>query len=247
MKKRNILFIRAALCFILFTIVTPALAQSELRTSSTTTVVTDTLHYYLNKYHFKTGYTNLAFYPSYQTDATAVASSTAIAYCGSIFEVPAGETVTVTGLEGYVRKAANTANTNIPIRFYLFNLNPATGLPLMPPIDSISTSVSSTVAPVLVGGDFTNTATFAARTMTSSFAVAFRNVGVVSGDFAHLLRTAGATHTNGLAPEYQKYSDSYGFVSYEDEFYSTRDFNLVPSFGWGSDYEFMVARTPGSI
>ncbi len=230
-------------CF-LFAMCVAATAQnspgSSLKTTSTPTAVTDVLHYYLNKHYFKTGITNLNTYPSYKTDATGVSSSTAITSCGSKFEVPAGETVTVTGLEAYVRKAGVTGHLTVPIHLYIFKVNTSTGLPQNPPIDSI-VSVASSTNVTLIGGNFTNTATFAARTMTTTFAVGFRNMATLSGDFAHLLRTAGATQTNAAAPTLEKYSDGYGFVNYNDSFYMTRDFNLVPDFGVGTDYEFMVA------
>jgi len=210
-----------------------------LKTTSTPTVVTDVLHYYLNKHYFKTGLTNLDNYPDFMTDATGVTTSTAITYCGSKFEVPAGETVTVTGLEAYVRRSNNHVSQSIPIHLYLFTIDPSSGLP-QTIIDSIVTTVSYT-STTLTGGNFTNAATFAARTLTTSFAVCVRNMGLYNGDFAHLLRTAGATQTNAAAPTSEKYSDGYGFVRYNGIFYHSTNFNLLPGFGVGTDYEFMVA------
>ena len=238
--KKNLL-----LCAALFALSFAATGQDQgptasLKTSSTPTVVTDVLHYYLNKHYFKTGNTDLNTYQSYKTDATGVSTSTAITFCGSKFEVPAGETVTITGLEAYVKKAAGTADPSFPIHLYLFKLDPLTGLPQLPIIDSVICTASSTLT-TLLGGNFTKTVTLAARTMTTSFAVGLRNMSLLNGDFAYLLRTAGATETNVVAPPSEKYSDGYGFVRYNGMFYSTKNFNMIPGFGIGTDYEFMVA------
>ena len=82
-------------------------AQSQVlsKTASTNTlIIYDTLHYYFNKQYFKTGDTGVANYPNFRTNATALASSTAITYCCSKFEVPPGETVLVTGLEALPKR-----------------------------------------------------------------------------------------------------------------------------------------------
>jgi hypothetical protein len=214
-----------------------------LKTTSTPTVVPDTLHYFLNKYYFKTGNSDLKTYPNFRTDATATAASTAITYCGSKFEVPAGDTVFVTGLEGYAAKSGSAANLNIPLRLYLFHVDPVSGLPVMPPIDSVQTGVpgASVNSPSLVGGNFTSTTTAAARTMTNTFAVMIRNMSGVAGDYVHFLRTSGATDENKSVHPEDYHGEGYGIVRFNGQFYSTKNFSMASGFGQGTDYEFMVA------
>ncbi|PBQ33878.1 hypothetical protein CNR22_19510 [Sphingobacteriaceae bacterium] len=214
-----------------------AQAQGLSKTTSTNSmVVNDVLHYYLNKHYFKTGQTDLKTYPFFITNATALASSTAVTFCGAKFEVPAGESVVITGLEAYATKSVTTANLQVNVKLYLFNVSPSTGMPIMPPLDSVSTVVSSTV-PVQVGGNFDPL--HPVRTMTNTYAVAMRNMSPVSGDYAMLLRTDAVTQTNPNGPK--RYSDGFGFVRYLGNFYSTADFSLAPGFGAGTSYEFMVA------
>ncbi|PBQ33879.1 hypothetical protein CNR22_19515 [Sphingobacteriaceae bacterium] len=208
--------------------------------STNSMVIHDTLHYYLNKHYFKTGDTSMANYPYYYTDATAMASFTNITYCGSIFEVPPGETVVVTGLEAFASKNLQNGNLGVPVKLYLFNIDAATGLPKPLIVDSVSTIVATNgLYPTKVGGNFTSTLTLAARTMTSAFGVAVRNMAPIAGDFARFYRTDAVTPSNWNGPK--RYSDGYGFVRYKSTFYSTADFTLNPAFGTGTSYEFMVA------
>ncbi len=205
-------------------------------TETDTFVVYDTLHYYLNKYYFKTATTEFTNFPYYKSAASTV---TNVTHCGSRFDVPAGETVTITGLEAYARRQIPAANLSIPIRIMLCKLN-AQGMPVLPPIDSVSAAVNGS-AISLIGGNLNSP-----RTMTTSFAILFRNLSTVAGDTARLLRTAGTTPTNVNSPQSTKCSDfengnDYGYVRYNGVFYSTKDFTLAPGFGVGTAYEFVVA------
>ncbi len=219
--------------------------------ASTPTVIVDTLHYYLNKYYFKTAISSLTAFPYYKSAASTV---TNVTHCGSRFDVPAGETVTVTGLEAYASKHPQTANLKVRIHLYLCNINPTTGMPVLPPIDSVITEVGAgaVTTPSLIGGNFTHTtaasptlAVLTPHEMTSNFAVLFRNMSTVAGDTARLLRTAGATQTSSATLD-RKCGDfengfHYGFVRYNGAFYSTTDFTTAPGFGVGTEYEFLVA------
>ena len=221
---------------------TKGLAQlypENFKTLSTNTVyVTDTLHYYLNKFYFKTAATDYSNFPYYTSVA---ATSTAFTHVGSRFDVPAGETVTVTGLETYGRRITPAPNLTISVHLYLCNLD-GNGMPdVVHPIDSAISYVAGNQI-MLVGGNLMH----GPKTMTNNFAVLARNTSTSSVDQVALLRTAGTTATNTTSQPNTKYADrqnnqDYGFVRYNYNFYSTRDFSLFPGFGVGTAYEFMVA------
>ena len=216
-------------------LLTAQTGHRETKAASTPTVITDTLHYYFNKHHFKTG-AGLTQFQSFK----APSSLSDLSYCGSRFDVPAGETLTITGLEAYASRPVqgHYATPTIPLSLYLCELDNQ-GMPLLPPLDSISASVgeASVLTPSLVGGNFTGATV---RTMTNSFAVLFRDMSLVKGDTILFLRTNGALNTSN-ADLKLKYSDSYGFVRYSNQFYSTSNFTSAPGFGLGTDYEFIVA------
>ncbi len=222
--------------------------------ASTPTVVVDTLHYYLNKYYFKTAISSVTAFPYYKSAASTV---TNVTHCGSRIDVPAGDSVTVTGLEAYAGKHPQGANITIPVHLYLCNINSTTGMPILPPIDSVSVNVAAVPlsppgTPYLIGGNFTHTTvaspTVAVATphvMKSDFAVLFRNLSTVAGDTVRLLRTAGSTFTSNNAAV-TKCSDfengfHYGYVRYNGTFYSTANFTTAPGFGFGTEYEFIIA------
>jgi len=211
--------------------------NSGLKIASTNTFeIFDTLHYYFNKFYFKTAISQYSLFPFYKSSA---ATGTNVTHCGSRFDVPPGETVIVTGLEAFAKRRTPAVNLNIPVKMMLCNLD-AAGMPMLPPIDSLITTVTGTAVST-IGGTLT-----APRTMTASFAILFRNFSTFAGDTAQLLRTAGTTETNSASPANTKYSDrengkGYGFVRFKGVFYSTTDFNLAPGFGVGTAYEFVVA------
>jgi hypothetical protein len=208
-------------------------AAAQVQISSPPIVVVDTLHYYFNKYYFKTGQTTYSNYPYYKSAASTV---TNVTHCGSRFENM--DTLIITGLEAFAAKHAISANLQIPVHLYLCNIG-GNGKPVLPPIDSIITAVggSSQINPVIIGGNFTTP-----HKVNGDFAVLFRNYSQVAGDTVHLLRTDGATYNNMAALPRQRCSDTdYGFVRFNGQFYSTRDFTLHYGFGQGTDYEFMVA------
>jgi hypothetical protein len=223
-------------------------AKAQMTSISTPSIITDTLHYYFNKHYFKTGKDSLRKFPYFKS---AASTNTDITHCGSKFDVPAGKSVTVTGLEAYVGRTPRTSTPNIPFHLYICNLNSA-GKPILPPIDSVRVIVPKTfelTGPGLVGGNFsvslsptTTVMTPTVRVMNGSFAVLMRNMSTVFGDTLTLLRTASSSYTNGFEPPQHKYSDQdYGYVRHNGQFYSTRDFMITPGFGIGTDYEFIIA------
>lgn len=219
--------------------------DGALKTASTATLITDTLHYYFNKFYFKTGLTNKQSYPYYKCPS---ATGTAVTHLGSKFEVPAGDSVTVTGLEAFAQKGPNltgeSGSPTIKVGLYLCTLN-GQGLPVLPPIDSVIYTLTSAHvnSMSIIGGDF-NTP----RVVKSDFAVLFRNKSTTSGDSVRLMRTAGLTPTAAAASASNQCSDGgFGFVRFLGQFYTTRNFMFTPTysnmpgFGMGTDYEFVVA------
>ncbi|MBL7932888.1 MAG: T9SS type A sorting domain-containing protein [Bacteroidia bacterium] len=237
---RKLLLLSTALLTMYF----GATAQ-EQKTASTPTVVTDTLHYYFNKFYFKTGISNINQYPYYKCPS---ATGTAVTHVGSKFEVPAGDSVYVTGLEAFVRKGpVNTfesTSATIKVGLYICNLN-SSGMPVLPALDSVivTLGVAQSYSMNLVGGNFANP-----RLMKNDYAVLFRNTSTTSGDSVRLMRTAGLTPTASAATGTNQCSDGgYGYVRFLGQFYSTRNFQFTPTFSWmpgfgnGTDYEWMVA------
>jgi len=217
--------------------------ETSPKPATTNSVISDALHYYMNKYYFMSGNTNLISYPTFSSNATGVSSATNITYCGSSFNIPAGETVTVTGLEAYAYKGNTHVNQNVPIHLYLFKINSATGLPEQEPVDSVVTLVGPTTVTTLtlVDGNFTSTTSLSNRIMTGGFAVGIRNMSLASGDYANFIHTASTTQTNSTSAAATKYGEGKGFVMFNGIFYSTTNFTVYPGFGAGTDYEFMVA------
>jgi hypothetical protein len=216
--------------------------MAQVTVVSTPTLITDTLHYYLNKYYFKTNTTDIKLFPYFKSPAATVATATRVTHMGSRFNNP--DTVVVTGLEAWVAKAPATISSKIKVHLFLCNLTSA-GTPSLPAIDSIVGEVgfSSVITPTLLGGNFTSTvAGFAGYKMTGDFAVLVRNMSTIEGDTVKVLRTAGKTFTNATAPMSEKCSDGgYSFVRFNGNFYKTTDYNLTAGFGAGTDYEFLVA------
>lgn len=222
----------------LFTLGFTAGLRAQLYQAATmTATIHDTLHYYMNKYYFKTGNTTYSNYPIYAADASALTTYTNISYMASRFEVPAGESVVVDGAEVFCAKAMTTANLKVPVRLYLLSLD-ANGVPKLPAIDSEVVNVGST-SMIAAGVTFSHV-TAAARTMTSNFAIAARNISGASGDFVYFNITHGVTQANGTGQ--YRYGEGNSFVYYNHGWNSTTDFTMVPTnFGPTTDYEFMVA------
>jgi hypothetical protein len=220
-KKENT-FLSIVLTFVAF-------ASAAQTAVSSTTLVTDTLHYYLNKQFLKGG-TSLQNLPVYKPSSAA---ANPITHCGSVFENH--DVIYITGLEIYTVKQ-NFGGNVAPLHLYLCGLT-NDGKPDWPPIDSIVLQVAKnpTNEMKLYGGNFVET-----KTLTSGFAVLARNMSVVSIDTIYIPRTASKSATSSGQP-FQKYSDGNGYVRYNGQFYSTNGFTLAPGFGPGTDYEFLLA------
>lgn len=137
------------------------------------TGASDTLEYFFNKHYFRNptaANANLNFLSLNQPYNGTIS----ITHCGGIFLNT--NTITVHGLEGIVIKNATAPTPSVPVRLYLCALNGA-NMPILPALDSVQTSVSSTTIGVWVGGNFTNPIT-----VTGNFAVLYRNVSTNPND-----------------------------------------------------------------
>jgi hypothetical protein len=205
----------------------------------TPTVITDTIHYYFNKYFFKSGNTNLSNYGFYKSTAM---TSTNVSHLGCKFENI--DTIEVFGLEAIASKngKSSTEIFPIPMRIYLCSMDAATGKPKLPAIDSVQINVTNPFPgtqplPQVWGANFTKS-----HKIVGNYAVCVRNVSTVAGDTLRIYRTACKTPTAWPNATWQeKYSDGYGFVRYAGTFQSTTNFTNYAGFGVQSDYEWFVA------
>lgn len=216
--------------------------KAQINPTPTTMVITDTLHYYYNKFYFKqafpaqftnyvspTNYTNYAAF--YQCPALTF---TGYPFVGNKFECP--DTIVVEGLEAVLAKARSATEIfNTPARVYLCKLD-ANGKPKLPALDSVELSLNSRGAK-LYGGPLKN----GPKKIIGDYAILVRNVSTIAGDTVNIMRTSCKTFTAWPATWQEKYSDGYGFIRHGGSFYSTTNFTLAPGFGWGTDYEFFVA------
>jgi hypothetical protein len=202
------------------------------------TVIRDTIHYYYNKYHFKTG-TPVTSFPRYKSIA---ATNTAVTYVGNKFEN--SEALDVIGLEGFFfshTPRATPSNTTFTARLYLCDLD-ANGKPKLPPIDSVSVGLpipppnTTNYISTPIGGDFPG----GPRRVNGNYAVLFRNMSTRQGDTALVLRTNCFTSTTSGIPQSQKCSDGYGFAKQLNTFNATTNFTAL-GFGFATDFEFMLA------
>lgn len=198
----------------------------------TATIITDTVHYYFNKYYFKSGQTELGKMPYYKVyNSASVKSGTNVTHVGNIFENP--DTIIVKGAEAYMM-GYRFGQQALPIHFYLHNVDNS-NMPLMDPIDSFEVFISSTV-PVIIGGNFSKP-----HKMAGKYAISLRNFSTTDGDTVRLYRTASSTFTAWPDITWgNKYSDGNGRVRDHGQFYKTTNYN-APGFGNGTDYEFFIA------
>lgn len=230
---------KAKVLLLLFCMLGGFSLKTQTQTSSPPALIVDTLHYYFNKYYFKTGNSNINTYPYLQVPA--VVSSTEITHVGSKFEVPAGETLTVTGIEAFMKKGKQgeeCVSDKVVVELSLCNLN-SNGMPILPAVDVVTFQTTSLHenGMNLLGGNFSTP-----HVMTSDFALLFLNASQQSGDTIRLMKTAGRTPTSSAASGTNLCSDGgYGFVRYNSVFYTTRDFTMSANFGNGTDYEFVIA------
>jgi hypothetical protein len=196
------------------------------------TVITDTIHYYYNKYHFKTGTPFSSFARYY----AAAATGTAVTHVGNKFEND--EALDVVGLEAFLQrhpKTATQSNVEVKVGLYLCELE-SNGKPKLPPLDSVRFGMlPSTPSNVAQGGNFPG----GPRRVNGPYAVIFRNMSTRSGDTIFVYRTSSMTWSaNAIGA--QKCSDGNGFVRHIGNFHATANFTTA-GFGQGTDYEFLLA------
>jgi hypothetical protein len=202
-------------------------AKSQLVVSTPTILMSDTLHYYFNKFHFKTGLT-LKDFPYYKAAASTV---TNVTHMGNKFENQ--DTLEIFGLEGFATRNPSSAQLSIKVHLYLCTLD-VNGKPKLPALDSVISIVNSS-SNINIGGPLLH----GMKKVTGDFAVLIRNMSTISGDTVRIYRTAAKTFTSN-APWDEKYSDGFGFVRNNGVFYSATNYTAT-GFGQTTDYEFLVA------
>ena len=205
-------------------------------------VINDTLVYFLNKQLYRIPKTpatvpTSTVHPIYRLNA-AVVTNTTITHVGSVFKNK--QPVEVSALVARALRpnlSVSQPPGGVPLRLYLCNV--VNGLPVFPPVDSVSSSVLNNIAKEygqLVGGSLNAT-----RTMTADFAVVIRCSSGQDGDSVHVFRTAGHTATSTTAPSNaHKFGEGLGVVRNQGVWYKTTNY-AHPTFGAGTDYEFCVA------
>jgi hypothetical protein len=210
---------------------TPASNQPGQRITSA--AINDTLHYFFSKHYYKNSTTpasapaNLSFY----TIKSPYTSTLNIDHCGAIFLNSSN--ITVHGLTGLVMKNPGSPSTSVPVKLYLCNVN-AFFLPVMPPLDSVLTSVSVSTAGVWAGGTFT-----APINISGNFAVLFNKGNTASpSDTVRLFLNNALTATATSSPANQRFGEGLGLIRFNGNFQSTTN---AFSGTTGNDYEFIVA------
>lgn len=217
--------------------------------TATTTVVSDTLHYYYNKFYFKSNIAKISgpvtstLYPGNTAALVSPApyyKSPSKKFAGALLlgnKFENNEPLEIKGLEAVIAKGNSTYGIfDIPARIYLFDLD-NNGKPKMPPIDSVEIYTNSK-QPRVWGANFTN----GPHTVTGDFAIMVQNSSTADGDTVIVYHTACTTHTAYSAgPIQNRYSDGYGFIRHLGVFYNATNYSVTPGFGPGTDYEFFVA------
>ncbi|WP_317897193.1 T9SS type A sorting domain-containing protein [Aurantibacillus circumpalustris] len=219
-----------------------ALIESSLMSLETTnpiyaksasTTIYDTLDYFFLKHYYRnpntppTAPANLQF-----TTLKSPYTNTLIniGACGASFYNTAS--IQVHGLKGLVIKQTPSTSQSVPVKLYLCNAG-LTGIPIMPPLDSVLTSVSSSTSGVWVGGSFTSPVN-----VTGNFTVLFKNGSTFSGDTVRLFLNNAFTSTATTVPLSQRYGEGLGIMRFNGIFQKT-----TGAFGGsvGNDYEFVVS------
>lgn len=134
---------KTKLTLILFCFCAFAMSQAP----GTPTIVTDTVHYYFNKYFFKSGQLDLTKMPYYKNYTSgAVASGTNVTHIGNVFENP--DSIIITGAEAFLC-FHKSGQLSVSMHFYLCTVD-NNDMPVIPPVDSFAAVISSTL-PVIWG------------------------------------------------------------------------------------------------
>lgn len=203
--------------------------EPEARSMNTT--VNDTLDYFFNKHYYKNSTTptgnppNLSFF----TLKSPYPGTLNIGHCGALFLN--NSNISIGGLKGLVIKNAGSPSTSVGVKIYLCNVN-SSNLPIMPPLDSVMTSVSNSTAGVWAGGSFT-----APVNVSGNFAVLFKHNATIPGDTIRLFINNAYTPTASV-PNSQKFGEGFGIIRFNGFFQTTTG---AFSGTAGNDYEFIVA------
>lgn len=192
-------------------------APTNVANKIETTTVADTLWYFFNKYKYKTPTANQGFYTVKNPYPNAAVHD---GYFGSTFLNTS--TVTVNGMFFLAGRLASSPSPSIAVRAYLCNATPA-GVPVLPPVDSLTTVVTGTTG-MFAGGSLTTS-----RTMTTNFSILYKNISPSTSDtlLAFMSKT---TPTTGIV-----FSEGLSYLRVNGTFSLTTAF--------GADYEFQVIPT----
>ncbi len=188
-------------------------------------IAQDTLWYFYKKHAYRNNPSNQSFY-SYQSPGGGVS------HMGSRFANTG--TVIVTGLECIAARKGSSTSASVTVMMYLCNVT--SGLPVFPPLDSVS-AITTGTAGYFLGGNFG-----LPKTVTGDFAVLVRcnyTVGDTIKAFMNNANTATSTTTLTSC----KFGEGFGYlrVSSTGNFTTTTNQFTLPSTGGTSDVEFMVA------
>jgi hypothetical protein len=187
----------------------------------------DTLWYFYKKHVYRNNSTNQGFYTVNSPDNFAVTN-----HVGSRFANTG--TVVVTGLEGIAARKGSSTSASVTARLYLCNVT--AGLPVLPPLDSVSAVLTGTGG-VFFGGNF-----MLPKIVTGDFAVLIRS-GYTAGDtirpYMNNANTASSTTTLTSC----KFGEGFGYYRSlsTGNFTTTTGAYGLPTTGGTSDCEFMVA------
>ena len=193
--------------------------------------IQDTLHYFFNKHYYKNPTLNNANTQFFTIKSPYEVSALNLTHAGSIFLNTA--TVMVHGLEALVMRHPTSASSAVGVKILLYNVN-SNNLPIMPAVDSVLTTVSTSTAGVWVGGNFASP-----KTMTANFAVAFKIGSSNPLDTIRLFLNNAAAPSSTVTGV-PKYGESLGLLRYSAQ----AGFGWIINtgqFGSGTDYEFVVA------
>ncbi len=191
--------------------------------------VYDTLNYFFNKHYYRNtsvGQANSNFY----TIKSPYQTSFGVTHCGSVFLNSSN--LVISGLTGLVMKNPGSPSPSVTVRLYLCNVT-GLNLPIFPPLDSITTTISNSTNGIYRGGTFATPIT-----VTGNFAVLFKAAPALAGDTVRLFlnNAASPTSTNPAHTSAMRYGEGLGVLRFLGNWQSNTN-----TFGSGTDYEFVVA------
>lgn len=134
----------------------------------------------------------------------------------------------IAGLECVASKQTGSPSASLTVRMYLCNVT--AGMPVFPPIDSI-TAVATSTAGTFIGGNFSTP-----KFVTGDFAVLYRGVPTVAGDTLRVWMNNANTASSTTTLTASKYGEGYAYMRMSGTFTTTTGI-----FGAGTDFEFLVA------